>query len=514
MAFELSASHFHAILNSQFRLDRLMPALLDIILEATGADRGFVMLCEENDELSIKAARGREHNDLNAEHFQGSTSITGKVLQEKKPVYVPFLPLSASFSSSVSARAQNLQSVICIPLWRSRQSENPELLGLLYIDSSNRIHPLEEEHMQQMEGLTNFVAVSIENAQLFAEVEAKNREIASLNAQLQQRVEMQAGKLVEMEILLEDSQRELGRKYALGNLVGKSTAMLKVFKILEKVVGTTATVLIQGESGTGKELVAKHIHYNGPRAKRPMVSINCAAFNDTLLESELFGHRKGAFTGADQHKMGVFQLADGGSLFLDEVGDMSLDMQKKLLRVLQDGEVRPVGSQDTSHVDVRIIAASNRMLKDLMQENKFREDLYFRLNVIQVQLPPLRERREDIPLLIDFYSRRIAEELHRSARKVPDKILERFLDYDWPGNVRELENELRRVFILESEYRFEALPSAPAADEGDLNLNSMEKRTIERALTQTGGNKTKAAEKLGIPLRTFYEKLKKYSIGN
>lgn len=508
---DLNAAHFHAILNSQASLERLMPTLLDIVLEATGAERGFLMLLAEDGKLSIQSARTKDKQDLNADHFQGSTSITKKVLEEKQPLYVPFLPLNANFSDSLSARAQNLQSVICMPLWRSQQSD---LLGLLYVDSGSRLQPLEEQHLQRMQNLTNFVAASIENAQLFHQLEEKNKQIASLNAQLEKRVEQQAGKLVEMEILLEDTQRELGKKYGLGNLVGKSLSMQKVFKVLEKVVATTATVLIQGESGTGKELVAKFIHYNGPRAKKPMISINCAAFNDTLLESELFGHRKGAFTGADQNKMGVFQLADGGTLFLDEVGDMSMEMQKKLLRILQNGEVRPIGGQDTVHVDVRIIAASNRVLKDLMQEGNFREDLYFRLNVITVALPPLRDRREDIPLLIDYYSQKIAQELGRPTKKVPEKVLEKLLEYNWPGNVRELENELRRVFILDTEYHFEALPpaSGKGAEDSDLNLTSIEQRTIQRALAQTGGNKTKAAELVGLPLRTFYERLKKFNI--
>jgi transcriptional regulator with PAS, ATPase and Fis domain len=271
-----------------------------------------------------------------------------------------------------------------------------------------------------------------------------------------------------------------------------------------------ATVLILGESGTGKELVAKYVHYNGPRADKPMVSINCSALSETLLESELFGHAKGAFTGATGNKVGLFQVANGGTLFLDEVGDMSLDMQKKLLRVLQDGEVRPVGSNESYKVDVRIIAATNQKLRDLMQAGKFREDPYFRLAVLTLDIPPLRERREDIPLLIDYFKHRISGELKRTLPMPSEKIMQKLMVYDFPGNVRELENELRRIFILESEYEWKEPVQHESSREMD--LKEMEKRMVLKALESSHGNKSKAAELLGISRRTFYKKLIKYHI--
>lgn len=481
-----------------------MPALLDIILELSHAERGFLMLYDKQGQLAIQSARSSSKSDLDPETFQGSTSIVRSVVQEKKPLYIPVLPVNKDFSEKPSVRAMNLQSVICFPLWHS--APDSTLIGVLYIDSSSpKPAPLlQENEISLMEGLANHVAIAIENAQLFQEID-------SLNRQLQKKVELQEGKLNQMQMLLEDTQRELGKRYGLTNIIGKSTRMQDVFRILEKVVQTHATVLIQGESGTGKELIARYVHYNGPRADKPLVSINCAAFNEDLLESELFGHRKGAFTGADQNKVGLFQLADTGTLFLDEVGDMSSEMQKKLLRTLQNGEVRPVGSKEVFHVDVRIIAASNQNLKELVQQNKFREDLFYRLNVINISLPPLRDRREDIPLLIDFYSQKISEELARPVKKTPDRILQQFMEYDWPGNVRELENELRRVFILESEYRFDPMRKASADESATLDLNMLEKTAVLKALDISGGNKTRAAEILGIPLRTLYEKLKRYS---
>ncbi|MCI0416623.1 sigma-54-dependent Fis family transcriptional regulator, partial [bacterium] len=407
-----------------------------------------------------------------------------------------------------------IQSALCIPLRRFRSEKSgSDFLGLFYLDSSFSAEPLQEEHLQLMKALANHLSISIENATLFTEVQKQKEEIQNLNTKLQDKVEKQAGNLAEMRNLLAETQRELVGVYGLGNIIGRSSRMLRVFKLLEKVCRTSATVLILGESGTGKELIARYIHYNGKRSEQPLVSVNCSAFNDTLLESELFGHRKGAFTGAVENKTGLFELADGGTLFLDEVGDMSLEMQKKVLRVLEDGLVRPVGGKETMKVDVRIITATNRNLRDLVQKGEFREDLYYRLNVLTIEIPPLKDRREDIPLLVDFFVNRIADELKQPARAIPDSLMKMFLEYDWPGNVRELQNELRRVIIFESEYNHEQLQSAGTKDNDEgIRMDDVEKRAILRALEQANGNRSKAAEILGIPRSTFYIKLARYKI--
>lgn len=502
------------VLNSQLRLDQLVPTILDMSLQLTGAERGFVMLYHSNGELTIQSARNNKKQDLSEKDFQASNTVIRKTLQDKKSLYVRGLNKNKEFSGSRSVRELGLQSVICIPLWlrSTTEKEDSTLMGVLYLDSSSTFHPLRENHLQLMDALANHVAVSMKNARLFEELENKNTQIDQLNRQLEHRVEMQQGNITEMKMLLNETQRELGRVYGLGNVIGQSTAMQSVFHILEKVVRTDATVLIQGESGTGKELVAKYIHYNGARATKPMVSINCAAFHETLLESELFGHRKGAFTGADENKIGLFQVADGGSLFMDEVGDMDVEMQKKLLRVLQNGEIRPVGGKEVLNVNVRIIAATHHDLQQLVRDGKFREDLYFRLNVINIQVPPLRERAGDIPILVDFFTGKISTELGRTLQHPPESIIKRFIEYDWPGNVRELENELRRYFILESEYRPERLQPHSADWEEKSTLDSMERNAIVKALETTHGNKTTAAEMLGISRRAFYEKLKRYGI--
>ncbi len=469
------------------------------------------MLKDKNGALSIKAARNRKHQDLSDEDFLGSTSILNKVFEEHQSLYLPRVQESKEFSSAKSVRKWKLQSAICIPLLNPNPERQAASLGVLYVDSSFEVDPLKPEDLQLMEMLSNYVAISVSNARLFEDVTKKNEHIASLNAQLQNRLETQASNLNEMKILLAETQREVAKVYGLGMIIGKSKPMLKLFKTLEKVVQTDATVLIEGESGTGKELIAKYIHYNGSRAEWPMVSVNCSALNDTLLESELFGYVKGAFTGADKNKVGLFQVADGGTLFLDEVGDMSHEMQKKLLRALHEREVRPVGSSETLKVDVRIIAATNKSLKQLMQAGSFREDLYFRLAVIRMETPPLRERRDDIPLLVNYFQNKISDELKRTLPMLSEKVMNQLQKHEWPGNVRELENELRSIFILEDEYEWkDSKPDKTSSDE--MNLLEIEKRAVLRALEAANGNKTKAADVLGISRRTFYKKIIKHHI--
>jgi len=231
-------------------------------------------------------------------------------------------------------------------------------------------------------------------------------------------------------------------------IIGESPAIVRVFRLLDRISHSNVPVLIQGESGTGKELVAGALHRNSPRHDKAFVAENCAAIPETLLESELFGYKRGAFTGADRNKTGLFKVADGGTLFLDEIGDMSLSMQKKLLRVLQDGEIRPVGSNEVIHVDVRIISASNKNLKEMVARREYREDLYFRLNTITIIVPPLRDRPGDIALLVEFFGERIAKEMNCKPAPLTSEALKALEKYRWPGNIRELENEMRRCLAL------------------------------------------------------------------
>jgi DNA-binding NtrC family response regulator len=306
---------------------------------------------------------------------------------------------------------------------------------------------------------------------------------------------------------------------ALGGLVGESEAMRKVFQAIGRAAGTAATVLITGESGTGKELVSRAIHYTGPRAAAPFVPVNCGGIPEGLLESELFGHLKGAFTGATESHAGFFHAAEGGTIFLDEVSEMSLAMQVKLLRVLQDREVCMVGSQKPRHVDVRILAATNKDLPNLVERSAFREDLYYRLNVISVAVPPLRERGDDALLLARHFAAKFARELGKAPPSFPDRVLRMLKEYYWPGNVRELENVIQRLVVMAEGDLIEVpdLPSimrfALPRDRGlNRTLAEVEAEQIRNVLDSVDGNKTRAAEILGIDRKTLREKLKALKI--
>lgn len=303
-------------------------------------------------------------------------------------------------------------------------------------------------------------------------------------------------------------------------LIGESESMNQIFKAIMKAAKTPATVLITGESGTGKELVARAIHYGSSRASGPFVPVNCGGIPEGLLESELFGHVKGAFTGASESRAGFFQTAEGGSIFLDEIGELGLAMQVKLLRVLQDKEVYMVGSTRSRRIDVRIMAATNKDLQVLTQKGDFREDLFFRLNVISMHVPPLREREDDVILLTHHYITKFAKEFNKTVPRLTDKALQALKTYDWPGNVRELENIIQRIVVMVDEDLVD-VPDLPSlmrfsASKGtarlDRSLAEFETEYIYNVLSSAGGNKTKAASILGIDRKTLREKLKRYSM--
>jgi two-component system response regulator HydG len=304
---------------------------------------------------------------------------------------------------------------------------------------------------------------------------------------------------------------------SLAGLIGESKAMRKVFQAIGKAASTRATVLISGESGTGKELAARAIHYNSSRASAPFVPVNCGSIPENLLESELFGHVKGAFTGASEARAGFFQTADGGTIFLDEISDTSLAMQAKLLRVLQDGEIYMVGSSRPREVDVRVLAATNKDLRALVNSRVFREDLFFRLHVITIFMPPLRERGDDVLLMVSHFATKFAEELGRPVPRFSDEALQILRNYHWPGNVRELENLLQRLVVMTEADVIEVpdLPSTMRFSLGrgaglDRTLAVVEAEHIRNVLASVGGNKTRAAEILGIDRKTLREKLKLY----
>src|ERR1700746_2647676 len=327
-------------------------------------------------------------------------------------------------------------------------------------------------------------------------------------------------------------RRELRRLTGLDNIIGQSTKMRAIFDLIQTIAPQTSRVLVTGESGTGKELVARAIHENSQRSQAPFVTINCGAFPETLLESELFGYMKGAFTGANENRQGLFQAAHGGTLFMDEIGNMSLTMQVKLYRVLQEGKVRPVGSNEESDVDVRIIAATNKDFEKEIAEGRFREDLYYRLSVIPIQVPALRERREDIPLLARHFLERFRKTMEQSIDAISPEAMSKLEAYDWPGNVRELENTMERAVALETgkEISVRVLPDrilgyaeAPRGtsqgveipEEGvdfEKEIAQAERRYLQAALEKTHGVRTQAADLLKISYRSFRHYAKKHNL--
>ena len=329
-------------------------------------------------------------------------------------------------------------------------------------------------------------------------------------------------------------RRELRRLTGLDNIIGQSPNMRAIFDMIQTVAPQTSRVLITGESGTGKELVARAIHENSVRAQAPFITINCGAFPETLLESELFGYMKGAFTGANENRQGLFQAAHGGTLFMDEIGNMSLTMQVKLYRVLQEGKVRPIGSTEESDVDVRIIAATNKEFEKEIAEGRFREDLYYRLSVIPIQVPPLRERRDDIPLLARHFLERFRKTMEKPIEAISPEAMTRLESYDWPGNVRELENTMERAVALETgrEISLKALPDRIAGYSGssigvpegqaagfpvdgldfEKEIAAAERRYLQSALEKAGGVRTRASELLKISYRSFRHYAKKHNL--
>jgi transcriptional regulator with PAS, ATPase and Fis domain len=409
---------------------------------------------------------------------------------------------------------------------------NGEYEGSIFVEGfrRNAISTAEGEGMRQKIKELNAAATALDNAvksvplmdneeevKLTDLLEFGAHEIAAFDAELSKK-----------DQVIEKLHQEVSEKYRFENLVGKSGPMMEIFRLLEKVCASDSTVLIQGDSGTGKELVARAIHYNGPRKDKPFVVQNCSAFNDNLLESALFGHVKGSFTGALRDKKGLFEVADGGTFFLDEVGDMSAALQVKLLRVLQEGTFLPVGGTAPRQVDVRVIAATHKDLQAMVSRSEFREDLFYRINVIKVQVPSLRERRDDIQVLIEHFlqkHKRPGNTVRRLSREATSILME----YAWPGNIRELENEIERLLVLGSDL--EEIPGDLISSRiresvgtprplsqvklgGKLHsaVEALEREMIHQGLIRTGWNKSKLARELGISRSNLILKIEKYGL--
>jgi transcriptional regulator with GAF, ATPase, and Fis domain/tetratricopeptide (TPR) repeat protein len=511
-------------LNSELRLGRVLETIIDTVIELTDAERGFLLLRDAGGELQVKVARNIEQGSLDAPDMALSRSIARQAAERGEPVITVDAAGDDRFRQALSVTDLHLRSVLAVPL-----AVKGNVVGTIYVDHRLRKGVFDDDDVALVLDFAEQGALAIENARILAELRRRERQVEGLNRRLERDLQARHEELSDVRQELRETREAAALRYDYRQIVGRTPRMLELFRLLDRVTDTSLPVVIQGESGTGKELVARAIHFNGPRRERPFVSENCAAIPETLLESTLFGYVRGAFTGADRDTRGLFAVADGGTLFLDEVGEMSPAMQGKLLRVLQDGEFRRVGGERPQKVDVRVVVATNRDLGRMVSEGKFRQDLFFRLSVVRLTLPPLRERSEDIPLLVQSFLERFAAAAGGGAVKgVEPAALARLAGYRWPGNVRELENEVQRaaafagprITVDDLSPHVAAGAQGSSADDAPDSLllrprvERLERTLIREALRQHGGNQTKAAEALGLSRFGLQKKLRRYGIAS
>jgi transcriptional regulator with GAF, ATPase, and Fis domain len=460
-----------ATINTTKSLKALQRQLLESMFEAIPAERGVIMLTDES--LDNPASTFAMDRTLDASRpISVSRTVARHVLREGVAVLSKDVG-SDELSKSESLMHANIRSLLCVPLILQKKT-----IGIIHLETSNPDTSLNEEHLQVVSAIASFVSGALQNLQQVEWLETENKR------------------------LQDDIQIER-------NMIGESRRMREIYQFIAKVAPTDSTVLILGESGTGKELAARSIHQNSPRANKPFVAVNCAALTETLLESELFGHEKGAFTSAHLQKKGKLEVADGGTLFLDEVAEASLQIQAKLLRVLQEREFERVGGTRPIKVNVRLIAATNKDLEKAIQSESFRQDLYYRLNVITRTMPSLRERLEDIPLLASYFLVKYSEKCKRHVTGLSAKAREYLVAYHWPGNVRELENAIERAVVLGSTEQIQPedlseqiLEAGSTSGPNDLDyheaLKEAKKQIIMKALNQANGKYIQAATMLGM----------------
>lgn len=485
-------------LNQHLDLKKSLYKVLEILSELMNLGRGAITLLDPlRNEIIIEVAYGLNRNVMKQVKYKLGEGITGKVFETGKALAIPKIseePLFLDRTASRRSKGRQELSFICVPIKKGK-----EVIGALSAD-----RPYEADYpLEKGRRLLSVVGTMVA------------RQVINLeNIRL------------ERERLREENQRlrgELQNKYSINNLVGNSNKMREVYQMIAQVCKSNATVLIRGESGTGKELVANSIHYNSPRASLPFVKVNCAALPATLIESELFGHEKGAFTGAIKQKKGKFELAHKGTIFMDEIGSIGLDVQANLLRVLQEKEFERVGGHRTIKADVRIVAATNKNLEQAVEEESFRGDLYYRLNVFPIYLPPLRERKTDILLLADFFLERYAVENNKDIKRFSTPAIDMLMAYHWPGNVRELENCIERAVLLCEEgvvHSYHLPPTLQTGTESDTlpefsleeAVANLEREMIIDALKNTRGNITRSADLLKTTVRKFGYKCKNYGV--
>jgi len=503
-------------------LSKLLTVITDGAVSLSGAERGFVLLVDEKGALEARTTRSAE-SQLGEQTAAFSRSIAETVLIDGDPVVTVDAAHDARVQDYMSVHQLMLKSVACLPI-----ESRDRIWGVLYLEHRSASGRFSGTDLSVLRAYADQAAIAIETSHLFERIEAQKQELerANLalqdaNAHLEQRLHGQAEALQRTRAEIAHLQASTAEGDRWG-LVGASEGMRRVYEALDRVASSEVPVVITGESGTGKELVARAIHRGSTRADAPYVSLNCGAIPDGLLESELFGHVAGAFTGATHARDGLFQQAHGGTLFLDEIADMPARMQLDLLRVLQERRIRPVGGADEKPIDVRLVTASKRPLRELIEEGMLREDLYYRLAVVELALPPLRERRSDIPLLCDHFLGRIAKDRAEPKKRLSRAALQRLCAHDFPGNVRELEHLLVNATVFAAGDAIEAeelaidtghaapVPRPEVSNYHD--FKDAERDRILATLNAHGWNRAKTARALGMARRTFYRRLKEHQI--
>jgi serine/threonine-protein kinase PknK len=485
---------------------------MDAAIALTRAERGFLLIGDAPfaRRLRVAVARNIDREKLRGGHLKFSRTIAERVVRTGEPVVAVDAQADERFARARSVHSLGLTSVLSVPV------RSPEgVLGAIYVDQRFRPASFGADQVELLSALADQAAIALGRSRLVEELRAKTRELETKNAEVERLAERQAREIVRL-MDARPRRRAGGRigRHDYSGLVCGSPSMRRVLEITDRVIDADVTVLLRGESGTGKERFARAIHDNGPRARRPFVAINCGALPESLLEAELFGYQRGAFSGAVRDHPGLFVAAQGGTLLLDELGDMPLSMQVKLLRALQEREIRPLGASATIPVDVRVIAATHKDLQGEIEEGRFREDLYYRVAVVEIVLPPLRERLEDLLPLAEQILERVAVQLGR-PRKALERSAERaLLSHPFPGNVRELENALTKAFLMSEgpTLRADDLALGHARSPDGREAASAGRRRVGRerivaTLESTEWNVAEAARALAIPRATFYRML-------
>jgi Nif-specific regulatory protein len=485
------------VLASSIDLHDCLRQSMEILSDKTQLNNGTVTIVSSRSQIEIEVAQGMTAEARKRGKYKIGEGITGRVVAAGTPIVVPRINEEPLFLNRTRSRGdinKKQLSFVCVPIKHGKNT-----IGALSTDFEYHPGMNFEQELQFLTVLSGLIAQTV------VRVQAVNEE--------KQKLELENTSL----------KRELREKYQFTNIISSSSRMQEVFNMMHRVAESNATVLLRGESGTGKTLIAKAIHHNSKRAQHPFVAVNCSALPETLLESELFGHEKGAFTGADNLKKGRFETAEGGTLFLDEIGELSQNVQIKLLNVIQEREFNRVGGSKSVKCNVRLIAATNKNLEEAMSQGDFREDFYYRLNVFPIFLPALQKRRTDILLLAEFFLLKYNKENNRQIRRISTPAIDLLIQYHWPGNVRELQNCMERAVLIcddESIKSYHLPPSLQTADSisdhSPLSLaaavENFEKELIFEALKETKGNQTRAAQILDTSLRIINYKIGKYKI--